>query len=202
MKVSIIMASYLGEYKGAAKDRDKKIIRAIDSVLNQTYKDIELIIIADGCEKTVNIVKNSYLYNEKVKGYKIAKQQKWSGVPRNTGIQQATGEWILYLDVDDYLKPTHVEKIMSQVREGDKWVWFDDMVVNREGKVRKRPCILSLGKCGTSNIAHRKIALWDEKGTYAHDWRFIKNLYAVQRKPRKILAGEYVVCHIPGRIDA
>ena len=99
-------------------------------------------------------------------------------------------------------KQEHVEKIMSQVREGDKWVWFDDMVVNREGKVRKRPCILSLGKCGTSNIAHRKIALWDEKGTYAHDWRFIKNLLAAERKPRKILAGEYVVCHIPGRLDA
>lgn len=196
------MASYLGEYRGAARNRDKKIIRAINSVLDQTYKDIELIIVSDGCNKTVEIVKNSYLYNDKVFGYQIPKQVKWSGVPRNTGIQKATGEWILYLDVDDYLLSTHVEKIMSKVKTDDSWVWFDDMIATHEGKVKKRACILSLGKCGTSNIAHRKIALWDEKGTYAHDWRFIKNLYAVHRKPRKILAGEYVVCHIPGRIDA
>ena len=201
MKVSIVMASYLGHYRKAAMHRDKKIIRAIDSVLAQTYKDIELIIIADGCEKTVNIVKNSYLYNDKVKGYLIKKQKTWSGVPRNTGIDKATGEWIIYLDIDDYFLPTHVEKIVAQLKDSDKWVFFDDLVATRSGKVKRRPCAMKMGKCGTSNVAHKKIAYWDEKGSYAHDWRFIKNLQSSGGKGRRILAGEYVVCHIPGRVD-
>ena len=54
--ISIIMPSYLGAYKKAAKDRDRKIVRAINSVVKQTYKDWELIVIADGCNKTVDIV--------------------------------------------------------------------------------------------------------------------------------------------------
>ena len=45
--ISVIMPSYLGAYKNAAKDRDRKIVRAINSVVRQTYKDWELIIIAD-----------------------------------------------------------------------------------------------------------------------------------------------------------
>ena len=202
MKVSIVMASYLGDYPKAAKHRDKKILRAIDSVMNQTYKNIECIVVADGCDKTVDIVKNSYLYSDKVKGYKIEKQTRWSGVPRNTGIYKATGEWICYLDVDDYFKPGHVAGIVKQIASTDDWLFFDDWVANREGKLRRRPCALSMGKCGTSNIIHRKIALWNEKGSYAHDWQFIKNLRAASRNHRKIVAGEYVVCHIPGRLDA
>jgi len=202
MKISVVMASYLGEYRRAALNRDKKIIRAIDSVINQTYQDIEILVIADGCEKTVEIVKNSYLYNNKVRGYFISKQPLWSGRPRNVGIEKANGEWICYLDVDDYFQPGHIENIVKQLKHSDDWVWFDDLVATREGKTRRRPCTLTMGKCGTSNIFHRKIALWDEKGSYAHDWRFIRNLQAASRNYRKIMAGGYVVCHIPGRIDA
>jgi len=202
MKVSVIMASYLGRYRRAALHREKKIIRAIDSVINQTYQDIEILIIADGCKKTVEIVKNAYLCNNKVRGYFIAKQPLWSGRPRNTGIEKADGEWICYLDVDDYFQPNHIEKIVKQLKPSDDWVWFDDLVATREGKIRKRPCSLGMAKCGTSNIFHRKIAKWDEKGSYAHDWRFIRNLQAASRNSRKIMAGGYVVCHIPGRVDA
>lgn len=200
MKVSVVMASYLGEYRRAAKNRDKKILRAIDSVLNQTYENIELVVVADGCQKTVDIVKNSYLCDN-VKGYLISKQPLWSGVPRNTGIEKATGEWICYLDVDDYFQKKHIENIVKEIK-GEDWVWFDDLVATTTGKTRRRQCSLTMGRCGTSNLLHKKIAKWDIKGTYAHDWRFIKNLQRASRNYRKVLAGEYVVCHIPGRIDA
>lgn len=200
MKVSVVMASYLGEYRRAAKNRDKKILRAIDSVLNQTYENIELIVVADGCQKTVDIVKNSYLC-DKIKGYLINKQPLWSGIPRNTGIEKATGEWICYLDVDDYFQKTHIENIVKNIKNED-WVWFDDLVATTTGKTRRRQCSLTMGRCGTSNLLHKKIAKWDIKGTYAHDWRFIKNLQRASRNYRKVLAGEYVVCHIPGRVDA
>jgi len=203
MKVSVIMASYLGDYRRAAKNRDQKIIRAVDSVLNQSYKNIELVIIADGCQKTVDIIKNAYLYNEKIKGYLIAKQPVWSGVPRNTGIEKAEGEWICYLDIDDYFGKDHIKDIAAHIKPSDDWLWFDDMLIRRNGEgILNRSCNLSMGKCGTSNIIHRKIAKWDVKGSYAHDWRFIKNLITASGNNRKIVAGQYVVCHIPGKVDA
>ena len=46
--ISVVMASYLGEYKSAAKNRDIKIRRAVESVLSQTVP-VELVVVADGC---------------------------------------------------------------------------------------------------------------------------------------------------------
>ena len=57
-KFSVIMPSFLGEYSRAAQNREDKIVRAIDSCLDQEY--YELIIIADGCQKTVDIVTNKF----------------------------------------------------------------------------------------------------------------------------------------------
>jgi len=190
------MASYLGDYKKAAKDREKKIIRAANSVLNQTIP-VELVIVADGCDKTVKII--SEAYPGKVSGYHIAKQPMWSGKPRNIGIEKAKNDIICYCDIDDYLEPDHCEKIYNNF-SGD-WVWFDDLVYRRGGWIPRKCDIAKKGMCGTSNVAHKKIALWLNKDTYAHDWNFILKLKRASRKYQYIGHGGYRVGHIPGRYD-
>ena len=97
--ISVVMPSYLGAYKRAAKNRDDKIVRAIKSVQVQTYKDWELLVIADGCEKTVEIV--SAIKDKKVKLHSISKQALWSGAVRNKGLSEAIGDYACYLDIDD-----------------------------------------------------------------------------------------------------
>lgn len=199
--ISVIMPSYLGVYKKAASSRDVKIIRAIKSVLNQTYEDWELIIVADGCEATVQIVKEHFS-DPRIRGFKIPKQKIWSGVVRNVGLQKAEGEWACYLDIDDVLGKNHLSSIVPYLKDLD-WYCFPDWEF-KYGKFVMRPCAINVrGKCGTSNLIHKPdLARWNTDDNYAHDWNFIKNLK--KASPRfKILTncGYYFTCHIPGRLD-
>jgi glycosyltransferase involved in cell wall biosynthesis len=75
MKFSCIIPSFLGPYRTAAKDRDKKIVRAISSILNQSFTDFEVVVIADGCEKTVEIVGG--IEDSRVSCYLINKTKIW-----------------------------------------------------------------------------------------------------------------------------
>lgn len=194
MKFSVIIPSYLGEYRTAAKNRDQKIIRAVNSVLNQTCKDFEVIVIADGCEKTVKIMSEI----EGVSTHLIPKSKLWSGEPRNAGIERAVGDYIVYLDIDDVLGAGHLQNIADQLGTYD-WVWFDDIRYSPKQRVwYENPCdITKIGHHGTSNICHRRDlpVKWDYVG-YAHDYYFVVGLRAFGNFA-KIQGGEYYVCHIP-----
>jgi glycosyltransferase involved in cell wall biosynthesis len=196
MKFSVIIPSFLGAYRTAAKDRDKKIVRAISSVLNQSFQDFEVVVIADGCEKTVEIV--SDIQDPRVSCYLINKTKTWSGVPRTTGIDNAKGEFIVYLDVDDLFGLNHLKNI-NEGLNGYDWVWFDDVRYSpKTDEWYENSCnILRAGSCGTSNICHKRSLpyRWDHDG-YAHDYYFIKHLCQNMNRT-KIQGGEYYVCHIP-----
>lgn len=96
--VSIIIAVYNGE---------KYIKEAIESVLNQTYKDIELIVVDDGSTDNTKGIVTSYL---KVKY--VYQENKGEGAARNVGTSLAKGEYVAFLDADDLCK---VDKIENQV---------------------------------------------------------------------------------------
>lgn len=199
MPVSIIMPSYLGPYKTAAKNREEKIVRAIRSVQAQTIEDWELMIIADGCSKTVGIV--TEIKDERVKLHYISKQPLWSGRVRNEGIKESSKEWICYLDIDDAFHPDHIKSMQAGFSKDIDWFWTDDYAWSGD-EFRHRKCNINKpGSCGTSNIFHRKIALWNDRDNYAHDWNFIKNLKRASNKYEYIRGGKYLVCHIPGRFD-
>ena len=97
---------------------EKYISDTLKSVLNQSYKEIEIIVVNDGStDQTESIVKQNFndprikLINQSNAGCSAAK---------NTGLKHATGEWIQYLDADDLLSP---DKLEAQIRvlEGNPW---------------------------------------------------------------------------------
>ncbi len=192
------MASTLHDYKGAAKDRETKLVRAVKSVLNQSFKDWELIIIADGCQKTVDIV-NSTTNDSRVKCYKIDKQPLWSGVPRNLGKFKATGIYITYLDNDDYFGENHLQKIVLGGLSDQQWVWFNDWRWNALKKdwFENYCYVEKIGRCGTSNVCFQRSleVAWPVVGNYQHDWEFMKSLRKYEGEG--IATPEYYVCHIP-----
>jgi len=196
MRFSVVIPSYLGEYRNAAKNRNKKIIRAVNSVINQSFQDFEVIVIADGCEKTVEVMKQ--IKDLRVSTYLIQRLKLWSGSPRNAGIEQAKGEYIIYLDIDDLYGKEHLKNIDAGLKDYD-WVWFDDVrYSSKSDEWYENPCdIRKAGSCGTSNICHKRSLpyRWDHNG-YAHDYYFIR--YLMQNTNRaKVPGGEYYVCHLP-----
>lgn len=192
------MPSYLGNYAGAASHRDQKIIRAVLSVIDQTFTDWELFIIADGCQKTVELTEQ--FQSDKVKTILIPKAPLWDGKPRNTGIDNATGDYIIYLDNDDAYGENHLMAIDKQIGDAD-WVYYNDYIY-RSGEWIERHCdINKLGMNGTSNVCHRKSlgVKWGHRG-YAHDHYFNQKLL-MHLNYKKIETPEYFVMHMPSVYD-
>lgn len=140
MKLSIIMQSYLGDYPGARSKPEEKFIRAVYSVIAQTSRNWELIIIADGCEITKRLY-NTYFKNYKNIKFKMVEKPEESkmymssnagvkfyrGTPRKEGVKIATGDWICYLDSDDMILRDAVDTILNQIRRAE------DMKLNKTG---------------------------------------------------------------------
>jgi len=199
MRFSVVMASYLGAYQNAAARRDEKIVRAIQSVLDQTFNDFEIWVIADGCQQTVYIV--SKFTDERVNIKLIDKRPFWDGEPRNTGIESARGELIVYIDNDDFYGENHLQHIDNHFGNSD-WVYYNDWMYNSNGTWHSRHCdIRKIGQNGTSNVCHKRSlnARWGYRG-YAHDHYFNQKLLFYSNH-KKIPPGEYFVCHMPGYYD-
>lgn len=198
-KFSVIMPSRLAMYVNAASNRDMKLIRAINSVIAQTFTDWELHVVADGCERTIKLVQAN-VADERVRLWSVEHKKLWAGTPRNTGIAMAEGEWIIYLDIDDVWGERHLEIINTQLN-GYDWVWYNDIRYKTRLEVwYENLCdIRRLGKHGTSNIAHKKSCgvYWEENGRYSHDYVFVQQLARLPNGA-KIKTPQYFVCHIPG----
>jgi hypothetical protein len=200
VKVSIIIPSSLEKRKNQASNPEDKLIRAVTSVICQDYKDIEVIVVADGCNETVKLVNGSFYEYYGKPLYKVIyidKQPPFSGNIRNAGIEAATGDIICYLDADDYLGTDHVTTIVKHFT--GQWVWFNDMTLVKDQFV-ERVCQLKLGFCGTSNIAHLRSmkARWLPVNKYGYDdWNFIQELKKESPAGAKIETPAYIVCHIP-----
>ncbi|PHM67955.1 glycosyltransferase family 2 protein [Xenorhabdus kozodoii] len=94
------------------------ISRAINSTLNQTYKNIEIIIIDDGSiDKTIDIC-IEYAKNHKNLKY-ISQSNKGVSSARNKGISVSTGHYICFLDSDDTYEPSFIERLIEQAESNN-----------------------------------------------------------------------------------
>ena len=201
MKISVIMPSYLKEYANSAKNRELKFLRSVDSFLSQTYENTEIIVVSDGCQTTVDIIKEMYANNGQIKLIEIDKQPLFSGNVRHAGINFASGEIVCYLDSDDSILPCHIECIVTNFENND-WVYFNHTWAYPYRLFEEINTQLLPGKIGTSSIAHKNgLASWIGCDGYGHDWKFIEKLIKASSKNNKIDSSGYLVRHIPGKFD-
>lgn len=119
-KISIIIPAYNAEIT---------IRKCIESVLNQTYQDFELIIINDGSEDSTGSICDEY--NSKDNRIRVI-HQKNQGVSsaRNIGINRANGEYTAFVDSDDWIETDYIENLLSASSNYD--FVFTNMI-SREG---------------------------------------------------------------------
>ena len=95
---------------------EKTIKRCVDSILNQTYKKVEIILIDDGSsDDTFNFCMGEY---HKISRVKIIKQKNMGpSAARNRGLKIAQGEYIIFVDSDDYIDENFIESLMNNKSE-------------------------------------------------------------------------------------
>lgn len=101
-KVSIIVPIY---------NKEKFLEKCIQSIINQTYENIEILLINDGSTDYSEAICKKYINMEKIKYISI----KNGGVSkaRNIGIQNASGDYIVFIDADDYVDKYYIESLYS-----------------------------------------------------------------------------------------
>jgi glycosyltransferase involved in cell wall biosynthesis len=92
-------------------NRSAVLLRAIESVLNQTYNNFELIIVDDGSTDETELLLSPYIKSGQLHYYK--KTNGGVASARNYGVKQSSGAWIAFLDSDDEWLP---EKLSEQIK--------------------------------------------------------------------------------------
>ncbi|WP_138497597.1 glycosyltransferase [Nostoc sp. PA-18-2419] len=176
-KVSVIIPAYNSE---------NTITYTINSVLNQTFTDLELIVINDGSQdSTLEIVKE--IKDPRIKAFSYA--NAGGNVSRNRGLNIAVGEFVSFLDADDIWTPEKLESQLKALQENltakVAYSWTDYINANGEfvlsgkrinvnGDVYENLLINNFLENGSNPLICRKALItlggFDESLTAAQDW--------------------------------
>ena len=185
--VSVIIPTY---------NRAHLIGRAIQSVLNQTYQDFELIVVDDGStDNTEDIIRQ---FQEKDKRIRYIKHDKNKGgsAARNTGIKNSVGKYIAFQDSDDEWLPKKLEKQMKifkkespnlgivytgfyRIKDSEKKYIPSHEIVKKEGRIYEE--LLKGNFITTQSILVRKecfkkVGIFDENLPRLQDWELVMRL--------------------------
>lgn len=124
-KISVIIPNY---------NNEKYIEKCLESILNQNYKNIEIIFIDDGSsDLSVSVAKN-ILSSSDVKYSIIEQYNQNASVARNRGIEIATGDYVYFLDSDDYIASEDVfQNLITSIGDCDLVIGKYN-IINEEGE--------------------------------------------------------------------
>lgn len=184
-KVSIIIPLYNSE---------SHIKLAVDSCLNQTYKNVEIIVIDDGSSDNSKGAISEYIITGKVRYF--YQENKERSVARNFGLNVAKGDFINFLDSDDLLHSSKIKKHMEYMEEHKECFatyssveYFDD-VTNENLSTKGHDCtsseivddLISGNFIPIQSVLFKKTDVrFDESINVLEDWRFWIDAFYKQR---------------------
>ena len=132
VKVSVITVTYNGE---------KTLAKAIESVLNQTYSNVEYIIVDGGSTDATVQIANSYKEKFEAKGYEfkiISERDQGMYDALNKGVKMATGDVIGQINSDDWYELDTIETVANKFKETNfDLFWGDLRIIKPSGEMIK-----------------------------------------------------------------
>jgi len=133
-KVDILIPTY---------NREQYIEQCIDSILNQTYKDINIIIYDDGStDKTRQIIEYYQKFHSNIQ-YIRGVENRGVGFARNILLESSKAEYIAWQDSDDISNPYRIEKSLNYIEHTGVDILFTDMIFYVDGASYKRSKTIS-----------------------------------------------------------
>lgn len=193
--ISIVTSTY---------NRYEKLIKCIESVQAQTYKDYEHIIIDDhSSDKTEEIVNHYAKFDKRIKYQKLPKRFGNDTRPKNLGISLSEGEYIAFLDDDNQYRPDHLSALLRELERNPdvSMVYGDRWLIDQDGQIKPQIGIfhdydafllLRRNYIDTSDVLIRREALFqvggfDERYDKYIDWnlwvRLVKGLHNFKHIP-------------------
>lgn len=142
-KVSVIIPTY---------NRAKYICESVNSALQQTFDDLEVIVVDDGSTDNTGTLLERFRTDDRLKYHFQPNQGRSSA--RNLGIDLAKGDWIVFLDSDDHLVPNALETFLKHSAENPE----ADVIIGRaeffddDGKAIRGPYAENVGKVARGSI--------------------------------------------------
>ncbi|ENV61497.1 glycosyltransferase family 2 protein [Acinetobacter soli] len=129
-KITVIMPAH---------NVEKYISKAVDSILNQKLKELEIVIINDGStDNTQSKINNFLAKDTKIKSIELNLASGNAGTPRNIGLAVATGEYIGFVDSDDYITPSMFETLYTEAKNKNADIVTQSSFMRVENGIEKK----------------------------------------------------------------
>ena len=174
---------------------EKYLDRCIESIVKQSYLNLEIILVDDGspdacpeiCDKWANI-------DSRIKV--VHKENGGASSARNAGLDIAKGEYICFVDSDDWIEPTYYSTVIPFMQEYNAEIAcvgrYDVDSINMEKKIGLCPSLMRV--CSSVEIL-KKILVWDECDSSVCDKVFLSNLWKNIRFPVGVISEDTAVLY-------
>ena len=129
IKVSVIVPIY---------NVEKQLAKCLDSLLNQTLKDIQIILVNDGSEDSSADIAKQYVVKDPDRVLYFEKTNGGLSDARNYGLKYATGEYISFVDSDDYITENLYMDLLPYMEQKYDLIKFQFAKVNEQGKILEK----------------------------------------------------------------
>ena len=174
MKISVIVPIY---------NTGKYLNRCIDSILAQTFTDFELLLIDDGSTDNSGVICDEYAANDtRVKVFH--KENGGVSRARNLGIDSAQGEYLSFIDSDDYIRPTMYEELIKIAGKFNVDLVCSDIEQNGKVLLNKTPSLRKIDKQEIHDTVLPYFTFNDTLGTGAYTTMLIRRSVLNENKVR------------------
>lgn len=194
-KISVIVPIYKVE---------QYLVQCIESIVKQTYQNLEIILVDDGSPDGCGAICDAWQEKD-ARIHVIHTENEGLSCARNTGIDQATGDYIMFVDSDDYIAPQMAKRLLQQLEHDQSDVAVCTHFILREVAEPQQPKTLSRSRAAFDACLDKDQALrlLDARGSVygnvAWNKLYTKKLFDHIRFPAgKVYEDSYILHHIYG----